>query len=88
VKKARDITWPDATPQSHPPCGPTRGSRVQRLPLGPTGGAIASVAALPERERSRWRPRGSHELTWHEPKDVDLLSGPPDFAFDDGDVPF
>jgi hypothetical protein len=39
---------------------------VQRVAL------IGSVAALPKRERPRWRRRGSGALTWHEPKDVDL----------------
>lgn len=39
---------------------------VQRVAL------IGSVAALPERERPRWRRRRRKELAWHDPKDVDL----------------
>lgn len=39
---------------------------VQRVVL------IGSVAALPQRERPRWRRRGAGALIWHDPKDVDL----------------
>jgi hypothetical protein len=41
-------------------------SFVERVAL------IGSVAALPVRERPRRRARHSTDLTWHEPKDVDL----------------